>query len=113
MAGTAAAAAAINFLLFMSLHCQRICRSEIELIVQLFDIIIAPETFDEFIHGVHCLPGKNESSAAIKPGRSAGTRTLDPLIKSQLLYQLSYRPEKCSAKLHFFGLDWHTWHTIV
>ena len=25
-------------------------------------------------------------------GRSAGTRTLDPLIKSQLLYQLSYRP---------------------
>jgi hypothetical protein len=25
-----------------------------------------------------------------KTGRSAGTRTLDPLIKSQLLYQLSY-----------------------
>ena len=25
-------------------------------------------------------------------GRSAGARTLDPLIKSQLLYQLSYRP---------------------
>ena len=25
-------------------------------------------------------------------GRGAGTRTLDPLIKSQLLYQLSYTP---------------------
>ena len=25
-------------------------------------------------------------------GRSAGIRTLGPLIKSQLLYQLSYRP---------------------
>ena len=27
----------------------------------------------------------------LKTGRPAGTRTLDPLIKSQLLYQLSYR----------------------
>ncbi len=27
---------------------------------------------------------------ACKNGRSAGARTLDPLIKSQLLYQLSY-----------------------
>ena len=27
-------------------------------------------------------------------GRGAGIRTLDPLIKSQLLYQLSYTPTK-------------------
>ena len=27
-----------------------------------------------------------------RTGRGAGTRTLDPLIKSQLLYQLSYTP---------------------
>ncbi len=38
-------------------------------------------------------------------GRSAGDRTLDPLIKSQLLYQLSYGPpyimhNKLGAKVH-------------
>ncbi len=27
-------------------------------------------------------------------GGPAGTRTLDPLIKSQLLYHLSYRPKE-------------------
>jgi hypothetical protein len=30
------------------------------------------------------------NNRAFKNGRSAGARTLDPLIKSQLLYQLSY-----------------------
>ena len=29
---------------------------------------------------------------AVQTGRGAGARTLDPLIKSQLLYQLSYTP---------------------
>ena len=28
----------------------------------------------------------------IKNGRTTGARTLDPLVKSQLLYRLSYRP---------------------
>ena len=28
----------------------------------------------------------------VRTGRGAGIRTLDPLIKSQLLYQLSYTP---------------------
>ena len=32
-------------------------------------------------------------------GRSAGARTLDPLIKSQLLYQLSYRPVFRTTKI--------------
>jgi hypothetical protein len=29
----------------------------------------------------------------LNPGRPGGTRTLDPLIKSQLLCQLSYGPD--------------------
>ncbi len=39
-----------------------------------------------------------------KDGGSGGTRTLDQLVKSQLLYQLSYRSagmlskERCKAK---------------
>jgi hypothetical protein len=38
-------------------------------------------------------------------GGSAGTRTLDPLIKSQLLYQLSYKTlfKGCKDKL-FYGI---------
>ena len=36
------------------------------------------------------------------PCRSAGTRTLDPLIKSQLLYHLSYRPVYGAANLDIF-----------
>ena len=34
--------------------------------------------------------------------RSAGARTPGPLIKSQLLYQLSYRPES-AQKYYFLG----------
>ena len=34
----------------------------------------------------------NLRKAPLKNGGSAGTRTQDHLIKSQMLYQLSYRP---------------------
>ena len=30
-------------------------------------------------------------------GRSAGARTLDPMIKSHVLYQLSYGPEEVQS----------------
>ncbi len=33
--------------------------------------------------------------------RSGGNRTLDPMIKSHVLYQLSYGP-KIGTKLHYF-----------
>ena len=39
------------------------------------------------------LAGGDETTRYFRPGRGAGTRTLDPLIKSQLLYQLSYTPK--------------------
>jgi hypothetical protein len=42
--------------------------------------------FDENPNKSHSNPYKHW----VLSGRSAGTRTLDPLIKSQLLYQLSY-----------------------
>jgi hypothetical protein len=34
------------------------------------------------------------ADSGVLNGEPAGARTLDPLIKSQMLYRLSYRPEK-------------------
>ena len=44
-----------------------------------------------------CHTDKNKKPlyAAYIFGGRTGTRTLDPLIKSQLLYQLSYAPGSC------------------
>ena len=43
------------------------------------------------------------SNCSIKKGnRLGGTRTLDQMIKSQLLYQLSYEPMAQKAFYHFF-----------
>ena len=44
--------------------------------------------------------GAYKKATFVNYGRSAGTRTLDPLIKSQLLYHLSYRPKISGAKLY-------------
>jgi hypothetical protein len=38
------------------------------------------------------------SELSEKPGGRTRARTWDPLIKSQLLYQLSYAPEKLSIR---------------
>lgn len=43
------------------------------------------------------LMGLFDVFSRIQTGRGAGTRTLDPLIKSQLLYQLSYTPRGLDA----------------
>ena len=39
------------------------------------------------------MQNKNRRKDGLYFGGRAGTRTLDPLIKSQLLYQLSYAPD--------------------
>ncbi len=38
-------------------------------------------------------------------GEPSRARTCDPLIKSQLLYQLSYRPVRWNAKNYTCGLE--------
>ncbi len=42
--------------------------------------------------GNHNKARKKYPGRSVKNGRSAGIRTLDPVIKSHLLYQLSYAP---------------------
>ncbi len=47
----------------------------------------------------------NKKTAEIRgfSGGATGTRTLDPMIKSHLLYQLSYSPRTGPGKQEFFN----------
>ena len=49
------------------------------------------------------------------PGGRTGTRTLDPLIKSQLLYQLSYASRNCQihAIINYFQQNASVYHETI
>ena len=75
--------------------CAKLCQ-----IVQKYD-----KKCKVFAIGLNHLKTKNPRGAAGYRGGNTGTRTLDPMIKSHLLYQLSYVPK---TELPKFGAYFDT-----